>query len=178
MAQSRESKESDLAELAELFTNSKLTVVASYTGLGVQQMQELRKQSAESSTRVRVAKNRLVKLALAQNDVFKESDLSAFTGQLLYAFNSEDEVAPAQVLNNFAKSNSELQFVAAINQDGEVFTAEQVAALADLPTKEQLRAQVVGTIAAPLSGLVGVLSGNLRGLANVLNARQEQLESQ
>lgn len=177
MAQSRESKEKDLAELAELFANSKLTVVASYTGLGVKQMQELRAQSSESSTKVRVAKNRLVKLVLSQNDTLKQSDVSGLKGQLLYAFNSEDEVAPAQVLKNFAKANPQLEFVAALNQEGEVFTAEQVRALADLPTKDQLRAQVVGTIAAPLSGLVGVLSGNLRGLATVLSARQEQLES-
>lgn len=176
MAQSRDSKEKDLAELTDLLSSSKLTVVASYTGLGVTQMQALRAQASESKTTVRVAKNRLFKLAAANNEALKESDLSVLSGQLVYAFNAEDEVAPAQTLKQFAKDNPQLEFVAAINEEGTVFTAEQVHALADLPTKDQLRGQLVGVIAGPLTGLVSVLSGNHRGLLNVLSARSEQLE--
>ena len=97
-------------------------------------------------------------------------------GQLLYAFNNEDEVAPAQALNNFARENPELQFVAAINENGDVLDADQVKALADLPSKDQLRGMLVGTLAAPLSGLVGVLGGNMRGLVTVLNGRKDALE--
>ncbi len=177
MAQTRESKEKELAQITELLSSSKLTVVASYSGLSVAQLQQLRADSAESNTRVKVAKNRLVKHAASQNEKLKDSDLSVLNGQLIYAFNSEDEVAPAQALNNFAKTNPNLEFVAAINEEGQVFTAEEVKALASLPSKDQLRGQLVGTIAAPLSGFVSVLSGNLRGLAQVLNARAEQIES-
>jgi large subunit ribosomal protein L10 len=94
---------------------------------------------------------------------------------LLYAFNSEDEVAPAQNLQAFAKTNPTLEFVGAITADGQFMSAEDVKALANLPSKEQLRAMLVGTIAAPLSGFVNVLSGNIRGVLNVLNARAEAL---
>ncbi len=177
MAQSRESKEKDLVELTELFASSKLTVAATYSGLSVLQLQELRRVAAENGTTIRVAKNRLVKRAVSKNEQLKSADVADLKGQLLYAFSDTDELAPAQVLHNFAKANQQLEFVAGINAEGEVFNSEQVNALATLPTKDQLRAQLVGTLAAPLSGLVTVLSGNLTGLMNVLNARKEQLES-
>ena len=176
MAKSREAKNKDLTELVDLLNDSKLTVVAQYTGLGVQQMQALKNDSKESNTHVRVAKNRLVKLAASKVDSLKDTDLSGLNGQLLYAFNSEDEVAPAQALNTFAKQNPQLQFVGAISESGEYFDAEQVKALANLPTKDQLRGQLVGVLAAPLSGFVSVLGGNMRGFVNVLNARKEAIE--
>lgn len=177
MAKSREAKNKELTELVDLLGESKLTVVAGYTGLSVLQMQELKRSSKESGTQVLVAKNRLVRLAAAKIDELKNTDLSEMKGQLLYAFNSEDEVAPAQALNAFAKSNPALQFVGAISETGEFLSSEQVKALADLPSKDQLRGQLVGVLAAPLSGLVGVLSGNMRGLLTVLNGRKETLEA-
>ena len=176
MAKSREAKNNELTELVDLLASSKLTVVAQYSGMSVSQMQELKNGSKESDTRVRVAKNRLVKLAASQVDSLKDTDLSGLSGQLMYAFNSNDEIAPAQALNEFAKNNPELQFVGAISEDGEFLDAEQVSALANLPSKDQLRGQVVGVLAAPLSGLVGVLGGNMRGFVTVLNARKEAIE--
>lgn len=176
MAKTRDAKNQELTELVDLLGDSKLTVVAQYTGLSVAQMQELKNSSKESGTQVRVSKNRLVKLAASKVDSMKDTDLSAITGQVLYAFNSEDEVAPAQALNSFAKNNPKLQFVGAINETGEFLTSDQVKALADLPSKDQLRGQLVGVLAAPLSGLVGVLGGNMRGLVTVLNGRKEALE--
>ena len=96
MAKSRETKNQELTELVDLLAESKLTVVAKYAGLSVAQMQELKNDSKESATLVRVSKNRLVKLAASKVDNLKGSDLSVLNGQLLYAFNTEDEVAPAQ----------------------------------------------------------------------------------
>ncbi|HEY1644864.1 MAG TPA: 50S ribosomal protein L10, partial [Candidatus Saccharimonadales bacterium] len=91
------------------------------------------------------------------------------------AFNSEDEVAPAQILASFAKTNPGIEFVGAFSSDGQFMVAEDVKILANLPSKDQLRAMLVGTLAAPLSGFANVLSGNVRGVLNVLNARSEQL---
>lgn len=176
MAKSREAKNKELTELVDLLAESKLTVIAQYTGLSVGAMQELKNSSKESSTTVKVAKNRLVKLAASKVDSLQGADLDSLAGQLLYAFNDQDEVAPAQALNAFAKQHPALQFVGAISEDGTVLTAEQVTALADLPSKDQLRGQLVGVLAAPLSGLVGVLNGNMRGLVTVLNARREVIE--
>jgi len=175
MALQRSKKEEQVAEISELFKNSKLTVLANYSGLGVKQMQELRKNAKENQTKLKVVKNRLVMKAMDQIDTYKDTDRSIFKEQLLFAFNSDDEVAPAQVLAGFAKKNKDLEFVGAITAEGEILSVDEVKYLAGLPSKDQLRGQLVGTLSAPLSGFVNVLSGNIRGFVNVLSARAESL---
>lgn len=175
MALTRDKKQELVAEVSELFKNSKLTVLANYSGLSVKQIQQLRSDAKENQTKVKVVKNRLVLKSLDQYDQFKDTDKSIFKDQLIYAFNSEDEVAPAQVLAKFAKKNQALEFVGAVTAEGDILSVDDVKNLASLPNKEQLRAQLVGTIAAPLSGFANVLAGNVRGVMNVLNARAESL---
>lgn len=175
MALSKDKKQQLLSEIANNLSGSKLTVIASYRGTSVKAMQQLRANAKESSTTVKVYKNRLVKIALKGNQKLSGLDSSSLSGQLLYAFNNEDEVAPAQVLANFAKTNPQIEFVGAINQDGELLSADDVKQLASLPSKDALRAQLVGLLNAPLSGFVGVMSGNLRGLVSVLSARAESI---
>lgn len=175
MALSKEQKEAVIAKVTEELQSTKITVFAKYTGVGVADLQELRRQARENGTNVQVAKNRLVVQAMKGTDAYKESDTSVLNGQLLFAFNSEDEVAPAQSLSEFAKKHPQLEFVGAYSENGELMDAAAVKHLATLPSKDQLRGQLVGTIAAPLSGFVSVLSGNMRGLVNVINARKEQV---
>lgn len=176
MALTKTQKNDVVTEVSELLANSKLTVVAKYQGTTVKALQSLRRDARASGTRVKVVKNRLVIKALEQNDRFKAIDTAPLQGMLLYAFNSQDEAAPAQSLNSFAKINPSLQFVGAITAGGQFMEAGDVQALADLPGKEQLRAMLVGTIAAPLSGFANVLAGNVRGVLHVLTARAEALE--
>lgn len=175
MALSKERKAEVVAEVTELLANSKLTVLAIYSGTSVKAMQQLRQAARQNGTTVTVAKNRLVKLALADNERFKGINSSLLTGQLMYAFNAEDEVAPAQVLAGFAKTNPQIEFVGAINGEGQWLSSDDVKDLASLPSKDQLRGLLVGTIAAPLSGFVNIMSGNLRGVLNALSARAEQI---
>jgi large subunit ribosomal protein L10 len=175
MALTKTQKTDVITEVSGLLGSSKLTVVAKYEGTGVKALQSLRRDARANGTTVKVVKNRLVIQALKDTETFKDTDTSALQGMLLYAFNSEDEVAPAQNLQAFAKLNPTLEFVGAITSEGQFMAAEDVKALASLPSKEQLRAMLVGTIAAPLSGFVNVLSGNVRGVLNVLNARAEAL---
>lgn len=176
MALTKEKKVDVVKTTSDLLAGSKLTVVAKYQGTSVKSLQQLRRDASADGTKVQVIKNRLFKLALANDDRFTELDTSLLTGQLIYAFNSEDEVAPAQGLAKFAKDEPQLEFVGAITDDGRFLAADDVKALADLPSKDHLRAMLVGTVAAPLSGFVNVLSGNVRGVMNVLNARASQLE--
>ena len=175
MALSKDKKAEVLEQVAELLNDSKLTVMAQYAGTSVKSMQQLRAQSQESGTTVRVVKNRLFKKALEGNDKFKDIDLNLLSGQLLFAFNAHDEVAPAQNLAAFAKLEPQIKFVGGFNADGQALSAQDIQVLANLPSKDQLRAQLIGTIGAPLSGFVNVLSGNIRGVLNVLNARADQL---
>lgn len=175
MALSKDKKQDVIAEVSGLLGSSKLTVVAKYEGTGVKALQGLRRDASGNGTKVKVVKNRLVIQALKATDAFKDTDTVALQGMLLYAFNSEDEVAPAQSLQAFAKQNPTLEFVGALTADGQFMAADDVKALASLPSKEQLRAMLVGTIAAPLSGFANVLSGNVRGVLNVLTARADAL---
>jgi large subunit ribosomal protein L10 len=177
MAISRETKEAQVAELAGLLGDAKLTVMAQYNGLTVKDLQSLRRVARESGVTVKVVKNRLVRVALSQTKHLKDVDTAALTGQLLYAMSAEDEVAPAQVLAKFAKEHEALKPLSAIDATGAVLAEADVKALAALPSKDQLRGILVGTLAAPLSGFVNVMAGNVRGVLNVLNARAEALES-
>ena len=175
MAISRDKKNTLIAELAELFADSKGVVGAAYTGLSVADLQELRAAARATNVIIKVAKNRLVRVVLAENTKFKTADTSLLTGQLVYAFSSTDEVAPAQVLAKFAKSHPELKLVAGFDGSGASLDTAMVTALAELPTKDQLRGQLVSVIAAPLTGFLGVANGAQRGFAQVLSQRVQAL---
>lgn len=176
MALSREQKETIVAEVVELLRTAKLTAIAQYNGLSVKDMQVLRRQATEHGTTIRVIKNRLARLAVSQVDNLQAADLTAYSGQLVYAFSSEDEVAPAQVLAQFAKNHPALKTLGGLNADGNLVSPEDMQVLASLPSKDQLRGQLVGTLSAPLSGFMSVLSGNLRGVLTVLSARADSLQ--
>ncbi len=171
MALTKAEKNEVVSEISELLDSSKMTVVAKYQGTTVKAMQDLRRQAKESGTSVKVVKNRLVIKALQANDTFKDTDVSGLEGMLLYAFNSGDEVAPAQSLNTFAKTNPTIQFVGAYSADGKFLSAEDVKALANLPGKNDLIAQVMATLASPVNDVMNGLSGNLHALLDGVEAK-------
>lgn len=175
MAISRSKKEEQVSELSQLLSDSKLTVFAQYTGLTVAEAQDLRKAAAADHTKIKIVKNRLVKVALSADSKLAKLETTRLNGQLLYAFNAEDEVAPAKNLADFAKDHPALKPLGGFDPEGNLLDESQISALAALPGKDQLRAQLVGTLQAPISGFVRVMSANLNGLLNVLKARQEQL---
>lgn len=175
MAISRDKKQTLVSELGKLIENAKAVASATYTGLTVKEMQELRKLARENGVELKVVKNRLVKVALKNDTRFKEAELGDFKGQLIYAFSSEDEVAPAQTLANFAKGRENMNLVAGLSNDGKVLDTPTVTALASLPSKDQLRGQVVSVIAAPLTQFLGVANGAQRGFAQVLSQRAEKI---
>ncbi len=158
-------------ELNTLLASSKLTVAAAYEGTTVKQLQELRRNARENNTIVKVVKNRLVRKAVESNDTLKAADTSALTGQLLYAFNAEDEVAPAKVLATFAKNAPSIVFVGAITAEGQFMDADEVTALATLPSKTQLIAGIINTLNSPVNNVMSGLSGNLHGLLDAVAAK-------
>lgn len=171
MALTKEQKQSVIDEITTLLSESKLTVAAAYNGTGVKALQELRRNAKANGTTVKVVKNRLVIKAAQESDKLKEVDVSALKGQLLYAFNGEDEVAPAKTLAEFAKKNPSIQFVGAISADGKFLPAEDVQSLAKLPSKNDLIAQVVATLTSPLNDVTSGLSGNLHALLDGVEAK-------
>jgi len=171
MALTKLKKNDVVAEVASLLKDSKLTVVAQFEGTTVKSIQALRKAAKANGTSVKVVKNRLAIKAIQQNDTLKSADTAALKGMLLYAFNSEDEVAPAQVLHTFAKTEPTIQFVGAITADGQFMTADNVKALATLPSKNQLIAGVINTLQSPVRNVMSGLTGNLHGLLDAVAAK-------
>lgn len=171
MALTKQEKSDVIAEVSELLSSSKMTVVAKYQGTTVKALQTLRRQSRDNGTKVKVVKNRLVVQALKNVDALKDVETSPLQGMLLYAFNGEDEVAPAQILAEFAKANPSLEFVGAISAEGKLLSADEVKALATLPSKDQLIAQVVATLLSPVNDVTNALSGNLHALLDGVEAK-------
>ena len=164
MAISRQKKESVVSGVVEQLSTSKMTAVAQYQGLSVADVQELRRAARENGTTIKVVKNRLVRVALSQIDALKEVDASSLNGQLLYAFNADDEVAAAQVLATFAKTHPAMQLTGAISAEGHLLSADEVTALASLPSKNQLIGEVIAQLLSPVNDVTNALSGNLHAL--------------
>jgi large subunit ribosomal protein L10 len=171
MAISKDKKNELVAEVSDMLATSKLTVFASYNGLSVADLQDLRRQAREAGVAIKVVKNRLVRVAMSENDTYKNTDTSLLTGQLLYAVSAEDEVSPAKVLDGFAKTHPQLAFVGAFGMEGEVMDATAVKALAGLPTKNELIGQVVNTLLSPVNDITNGLSGNLHALLDGVEAK-------
>ena len=170
MAISKDKKNELVADLTELLTNAKTTVYAKYQGLTVAELQELRKAAREAGVKIKVVKNRLVRVAMGQIGVYKDTDTTGLTGQLLYAISSEDEVAPAKVLANFAKTHDALNLVGGFSDLGNSLSEEEVKALAAMPSKNELIAQVVAQLLSPATDSISALSGGLSGIVSGLEA--------
>ncbi|MDR2336941.1 MAG: 50S ribosomal protein L10 [Candidatus Nomurabacteria bacterium] len=171
MAISREKKQALVADMKALLENAKMTVYAKYDGLSVADMEELRKNARENGVKIRIVKNRLLKVAMNEIGVYKDTDTTGLTGQLLYALSDSDEVTPAGVLDKFAKTHAALQIQGGFASDGKTMTQENVLALAKLPSKQQLIAETVAMLLSPVNDTVNALSGNLHALLDGVEAK-------
>lgn len=174
MAITREAKEKQLSELTDSLSSSQLSVLCDYRGLSVADIQELRSALKLQGSSFKVIKKTLIKKALGDSKLLKDAEALDMEGQLGLAFGFDDEVSVAQVLAGFAKTHSALEIKAGINQEGLLLSAEEIGHLSTLPSKGELRARLVGTIAAPMSGLVRVLEGNISGLVRIFDQLRQQ----
>ena len=172
MAISRDKKQTLVAELNEILANAKMAVFAQYSGISVKDLQVLRRAAREQGVQIKVVKNRLVRVAMSQIDALKNTSTDALKGQILYAFSATDEVAPAQVLDNFAKNHPELQLIGAFSGAGANLDTAETVGLAKLPSKNDLIAQVVATLQSPTGDVVSALNP-LGALVNALEAHAQ-----
>lgn len=172
MAVTREKKEQIVADLTDKFKKVKLAVITDFTGLKSEEEDELRTSAEKVGVDYKVYKNTLIKLALKNAGI--DADDSVFTGTRALAFGYEDEVAPSKVVFEFTKSHENVKILGGI-LDGKLVEAETINTLALIPGRDELYARVVGSVSAPISGFVNVLSGNLRGLVSVLNQYHKQV---
>lgn len=167
MAKTRQQKEQDLQELTERVAKAKSMVLSEYGGTTVKEIDQFRRALSAEGVASKVYKVSLIKKAYEANGL----DASGLDNKqpVILSISEDDEVAPARIIKGVSKDIKTINILSGV-VDGNVTSRDQVMALADLPSKEQLRAQLVGTINAPVSGFVNVLAGNIRGLINVLNA--------
>lgn len=164
MAISKDKKQQLVADLNEILSDAKMTVFAKYQGLSVSELQELRHLARENNVKIKVVKNRLVRVAMGEIAVYKDTDTSALEGQLLYAISNDDEVAPAQVLAKFAKEHQALELKGAFSAEGKNLNEQEVVKLSKLPSKDQLIGQVVNMLTGTVNDVTNALSGNLHAL--------------
>jgi large subunit ribosomal protein L10 len=162
-----------VSALQEVFNTSGSVVVAHYSGLTVADMEDLRVQMKEAGGQVKVAKNRLAKLALENADI---ADFSEFlTGPTVLTY-AEDAITAAKIASKFAKSND--KFVVLGGAMGETkLEAKDVAALAELPSLDELRAKLAGMLTQPAAKIASVLQAPGGQVARVISAYSEKGEA-
>ncbi|WP_461473592.1 50S ribosomal protein L10 [Pararhodobacter sp.] len=166
----RAQKESVVEELGQIFESSGVVVVAHYAGLTVAEMQDLRGRMRAAGGSVRVAKNKLAKIALEGKPCASMANL--LTGMTVLAY-SEDPVAAAKVAVGFAKDNKKFEILGgamgstALNPDG-------VKAVSELPSREELIASVVACIGAPASNIAGAIGAPASNIAGILSTLEER----
>lgn len=171
MAISRDKKQALVTEFSTILSTAKMTVAAKYDGTSVADLQALRRAAREAGVSIKVIKNRLVRATMAQTKGFEPTDTSLLVGQLLYAYSTEDEVAPAQIINKFAATVPTLELVAGFDTTGALLDTAAVKALAGLPSKNQLIAEVVAQLLSPVHDVTNALSGNLHALLDGVEAK-------
>lgn len=175
MALSKEQKAELLKQLVDKFTKAKSVSFSDYRGLTVTEMQGLRTKLREKGIEYKVAKKTLMRLACKEAGI-KEIPAEALEGPVGAAFGYEDEVAPFKVISTFSKEAKKLQLLGGI-MEGAPLSKAEAGELAQLPSKEELLAKLVGSLKAPISGFHGVLHGVMRKFVATLDAVREKQES-
>ena len=169
----RQQKTQQVSELSELFDGVQLLVLTEYTGMNVASMVEFRTKLRESQGGYRIVKNTLAKLAL--KDAEGEALAANFTGPVGVAYTKEDAAATAKVVTEFAKDHPELEITAGLIAGGTILDQAGIEALGKLPSKDVLRAKLLGAMSGVSQNFVRVLTAPSRDLVGVLMARSKAL---
>lgn len=171
MPKTRQQKETTLKKLEGNLAKMKAAYFTTFDGLKVKETVELRKLLREKKIDYEVIKKTLLKLAFKKYKL--DIDVDKISGSLGMAIGYEDEITPAKTLDKFAKEHPALKLVGGIYEN-KFIDQKQALALAKLPGKEELLTKLVWLVQYPISGLVNVLQGNLRGLVYALKAISEK----
>jgi large subunit ribosomal protein L10 len=166
----RAQKEKLVEELGQIFESSGVVVVAHYEGMTVAQMQDLRGKMREVGGSVRVAKNKLAKIALEGKPCASIADY--LTGMTVMSY-SEDPVAAAKVMDAYAKTNDKLVILGGAMGNSALDPAG-VKAVAGMPSREELIASIVSCIGAPASNIAGAIGAPASNIASILSTIEEK----
>jgi large subunit ribosomal protein L10 len=171
----REQKVEQVDLLTEKLKKAKVAVLTDYRGLKVNQIQELRGKLRSGNVEYRVVKNTLARRA-AEAAGHKEFD-SELKGPIAIAFGYDDLSLPPRLINEFVRTTRlKVEIVGGL-VEGRVFDRDQIKQLADLPSREVLLAQLLGTLQSPVGQLVGIMQTPLQQLRGVLEAYKSKLEA-
>jgi large subunit ribosomal protein L10 len=166
----RAQKEQLVEELGQIFESSGVVVVAHYTGLTVAEMQDLRQRARDAGGAVRVAKNRLAKIALDGKPC--ESISSLLTGMTVLTY-SEDPVAAAKVAQEFAKENQKFVILGGAMGENALDVAG-VEAVSKMPSREELISTIAGMLGAPASNIAGAIGAPASNIASILSTIEDK----
>ncbi len=170
----REMKAERLAELVDLISRQQVIIFTNYQGLKATETDQARLAVEPTNAKYLVTKNSLLRLALTQAGL--PADTTAFDQPLACIFGFNDQVTTAKAIVKATKELEALEILGGI-VDGQLVDEAAIRNLATLPSREELLGKLVGTLAAPMSGFVSVLSGNMRGLVAVLHQYEEKKAS-
>lgn len=170
----RDEKALVIAEIKGKLSDSKSAVLVDYRGLTVDEVTQLRKEFREKGAEYKVYKNTLMEIAAKELGL--DGLIPFLKGPTAIAFGVKDPVAPAKVLTESIKKLKKMEIKAGV-VEGMVIDVNGVKALAELPSREELIAKMLGSMNAPISGLVTVLGGTIRSLLYTLNAVKEKKEA-
>lgn len=170
----RPEKVAMIAELKATMVNAKGVVLTDYRGIKVAQDTKLRRKMREAGIQYSVIKNNMASIAAKEVGIEGLDDF--LKGPLAMVSSDKDPVAPAKLITDFIKENRIMEIKGGL-VEGKVIDADAVKELANLPSKEVLLARLLGSMQAPITGLVTVLQGNIRNLVYALEEIRKQKES-
>ncbi len=173
MAVTKQKKEEIFKGLVDKFGKSQSVVFADYRGLDVAGISDLRKKLRDENAEMKVAKKTLISLAAKESKIDDLTE-AGLEGPVVATFSYEDPLSGIKVLFNFAKTNSNLKLLGGII-DGKVVGADVIQQYARLPGHDELIAQLIGSMNAPLSGFVGIGNSLIGGIVRVLNAYKDSM---
>ena len=165
MALTKEKKKKIIEDLKDKIAKQKAMVLVGITGLKVKDIFDLRKKLKTIDANLKVVKKTLIEKAFKENNL--DFNKNKYKEEVALVFGFKDEISPAKTVYQFGLANENLKILAGF-LEGKLKTAEEIIALAQLPTKEELLAKLVGSISAPLSNFVYALNYNIKGLLYVL----------
>ncbi len=167
-------KQDKIEMLKEKASKAKVAVVTEYKGYSVEEITNLRRALQKENSDYTVTKNTLAKIAFKGTDF--EILESAMSGATAIAFGYEDQVSPAKVLSKFIKESKKGEILAAA-LDGKLLSAEEAKQLANLPSKEELYAKMLGCINSPATGIAGCVNGVMSALVRAIDAVAKQKQA-
>ncbi|MEA3273377.1 MAG: 50S ribosomal protein L10 [Patescibacteria group bacterium] len=167
----RKDKEQVVKKMSQNLAEAKSVVLTDYKGLTANGMRELRQKLQAEGASYEVFKKSLVQIAFDEAKI--NADIKSRKGPLALAISEEDEIAPVKIVASFAKENESLEIVGGVLENN-YLSKEEMIALSKLSSKEELIAQAIGSMKAPVNNFTGILGGIIRQLIYALKAIEEQ----